>query len=808
MKITQLFKIYWPDNGGGIAKVMESIADGLQDCEQEIIVCQDSRSKKNAKDRYRGVLVRRCRQIFEVCSTPISTQFLYEIKKCTRKSDIVIYHFPYPMVDLAVLFGMYSGRLVVWWHCGFEKYKMLAFFYRPLVKHTLSKADLILVSAKGNLENEDILLPYKKKCRVIPFCVSEECYQRGKAYANRSYEQNGQDDVSRVGQQSQIHILFVGRLVWYKGCDVLLKAFAKMRYKNCRLIVVGSGPLEQELKKLATSLKIENVVFTGMVSEEEKMKWLEKCDFLVLPSVSKAEAFAVVQLEAMAFGKPVINTALPSGVPDVSIHGVTGITVEPGNVKQLACAMKKLADSNRLRKKYGENALQKVNQQYTKSVMMQKYHRLFWKMIEESSEITNRKQGRKMKKLAIISSWKEPCGIASYVSYLLPEFQKYFKTDILPLKTEILQNTGSNISKMGDQLIDQIASRVSEYDYVNIHFEVGLFGVSRSQVYRRLMKIVKAAKNVIVTFHSINLKGADFHIKNFVCKNPVGELIALEKNNYWPDFYKNVFQEFSKLSKKKNIHVIVHNRRDRDAIRRITGFKNVHDYPLAMYNAQIRNKVKTEEQRYEFKKKYGLASDDIVLGVFGFVSMYKGHETVIQALSYLPDNYRMIIFGGQHIRGIQPFIPVDKYLSQLLDLIIQKDEKNTKGQDMKKLLRQKIIFAGGVTDEDFMEAMEYSDFVILPYMEVNQMASGVATNALECRAKIIMSNTNCFHELNRYFPNCFKRFDIGNYLELVNCIERWEDKYDENIKKCLKKYNVENNVKNYVAIFEGRCNEK
>ena len=123
MKVTQLFKIYWPDNGGGIAKVMENIAECLTDCTNEIIVCQDSRYKKGTNDNYKGVAVRRCRQIADVLSTPFSLQFLVDVKKRTKDSDIVIYHFPYPMADLAVLFGMYSGKLVVWWHCDFEKYE-------------------------------------------------------------------------------------------------------------------------------------------------------------------------------------------------------------------------------------------------------------------------------------------------------------------------------------------------------------------------------------------------------------------------------------------------------------------------------------------------------------------------------------------------------------------------------------------------------------------------------------------------------------------------------------------------------------
>lgn len=374
MKITQLFKIYWPDNGGGIAKVMESIAAGFPDCEQEIIVCRDTPWKKYMHDTYHGVPVRRCRQIAEVCSTPISLQFLFQVNKHTKDSDIVIYHFPYPMADLAVLLGMYSGRLVVWWHCGFEKYQKWMLLYEPFVVHTLKRADRILVSSKSMIKNSAMLRRFRKKCSVIPFCVSDGYLERGKAYAGRC---------GGAGRRKgRIHILFIGRLVWYKGCDILLRAFAQMRQAGCRLTLVGSGPLEQELKTLAASLKLKNVVFTGMVSEEEKMKRIEECDFVVLPSVSEAEAFAVVQLEAMAFGKPVINTALKSGVPDVSIDGVTGKTVRPGSVSELAEAMDMLASDEDMRRGYGANALKIVQKEYTQELMIRRHEKVFrslWK---------------------------------------------------------------------------------------------------------------------------------------------------------------------------------------------------------------------------------------------------------------------------------------------------------------------------------------------------------------------------------------------------------------------------------------------
>lgn len=384
MKLTQLFKIYWPDNGGGIASVMESIADGFQDWEQEIIVCQDSRKKKRSDDKYHGIAVHRCRQLFEVVSTPVSLQFLRDVKKRTRDSDVVIYHFPYPMADLAVLLGMYSGRLVVWWHCGFEKYKKLAFLYLPLVRHTLKKADRILVSSRGNLEHSDLLRKYQKKCRIIPFCISDEYIRKGQAHAKQFY---GSRQRAAPGK-SRVTILFIGRLVWYKGCDVLLKAFARMRCKHCRLVLVGGGPLEQELKSLSASLKLKNVEFAGIVTEDEKLRRIEECDFLVLPSISRAEAFAVVQLEAMAFGKPVINTRLKSGVPYVSKNGITGKTVRPGSVRELAAAMDSMASDEKMRREYGMNALRLVQEEYTQEQMVDRHRRIFQELAGWNTRIS------------------------------------------------------------------------------------------------------------------------------------------------------------------------------------------------------------------------------------------------------------------------------------------------------------------------------------------------------------------------------------------------------------------------------------
>ena len=97
--------------------------------------------------------------------------------------------------------------------------------YNVFVRHTLNKADRILVSAQGNIDHSNILCDYKEKCTVIPFCVSDGILKRGQKY----YNQRGKNPIDN---DKPINILFVGRLVWYKGLDLLLKAFAQMKNKN------------------------------------------------------------------------------------------------------------------------------------------------------------------------------------------------------------------------------------------------------------------------------------------------------------------------------------------------------------------------------------------------------------------------------------------------------------------------------------------------------------------------------------------------------------------------------------------------
>ena len=159
--------------------------------------------------------------------------------------------------------------------------------------------------------------------------------------------------------------------MYYKGCSVLLEALAGLNHK-AELLIVGDGPLKEELVKKCSDLELnDKVSFLGHISDNEVHKCLERSDVFVLPSVERREAFGLVQLEAMAYGLPVINTNLNSGVPEVSINGETGLTVEPNNSEELRDAMDWLISHPEERQEMGVKARTRLEHCFTQKLLVE-----------------------------------------------------------------------------------------------------------------------------------------------------------------------------------------------------------------------------------------------------------------------------------------------------------------------------------------------------------------------------------------------------------------------------------------------------
>ena len=128
------------------------------------------------------------------------------------------------------------------------------------------------------------------------------------------------------------------------------------------LLLAGEGPLEEEIRhRAADRAVLDRVHVLGRVPDADLPAYYAAADIVALPSIARTETFGVVQLEAMAAGRPVVSTNLPTGVPWVNQDGVSGLIVPPGDVQALAAAIARLAADADLRRRLGAGALARAD---------------------------------------------------------------------------------------------------------------------------------------------------------------------------------------------------------------------------------------------------------------------------------------------------------------------------------------------------------------------------------------------------------------------------------------------------------------
>jgi glycosyltransferase involved in cell wall biosynthesis len=367
-KVLQIFKYYAP-NVGGVEKVAQDIAEGLRGrIESRVLACHEALQSK--RDAVNGIEVVRAGRIVTRFSVPLAPRFPLFLKQMAAGSDILHYHLPFPLSDVSHLLVHPHGRLVVWWHSEIVRPKNLAKLYRPFLKRFLRKVDRIIVAAPQLVDKSPFLRQFKEKCRLIPIGIDIERFQPTQRTDERIAE-------IRRRYKGPI-ILFVGRLIYYKGVECLIQAMARLRGIDATLLVVGEGPLKGQLETLAAEKGVlDRIVFHGKATDDELLDYYHACDLFVLPSIANTEAYGIVQLEAMACGKPVISTDLPTGVPFVNQHMKTGIIVPPGDSDALGKAMERLLDDRGLAAQYGEAGRRRVEREFTVDVMLKRVLALY-----------------------------------------------------------------------------------------------------------------------------------------------------------------------------------------------------------------------------------------------------------------------------------------------------------------------------------------------------------------------------------------------------------------------------------------------
>ena len=348
LRILEVNKLYAP-HIGGIETVVRQRTQYLAarpDTEVHVLVCQPRGPGERAL--LDGAEVQRCASLGMFSSCPVAPGFLRAFRKEAAWADVIDLHMPFPPADLACLLSGSGRRVVLNWHSDVLRQRMLLPLYEPILHRLLRRADVILAATPGHVESSSYLPEFREKCRLLPYPLDVQAYP----------DKPGRT-VLHPHNPDSVKVLFAGRLVYYKGAEYLIEAMR--RTDGCELFLCGTGPLEDRLRKAAEGLPVQ---FLGAPDSETLKDALAGCDIFVLPSVQRTEAFGIVQQEAMACGKPVINTALPGGVPYVSIHGETGLTVTPGDAPALAEAIRLLAGDPAMRRRFGENGRRRVWELY------------------------------------------------------------------------------------------------------------------------------------------------------------------------------------------------------------------------------------------------------------------------------------------------------------------------------------------------------------------------------------------------------------------------------------------------------------
>lgn len=352
MRVLHVGKFY-PPVPGGMERVVQLLCEGaLATTDSRVLVANTSLG--TSRGLWHGVQVTRISSLGRIGSVAICPTFPLELLRSRR--DVTVIHEPNPLALVSDWVTAQTGPLVVWFHSEVLrpawKYRLL---YRPFLRRVLRRAARIVVSSPRLAEHASELRDFREKCVVIPFGIDTARLARVSSLEPRIAEIDRRHPGSRV--------LFVGRLVAYKGIDVLVRAMGSV---DGTALVVGDGPLRSTLEAEAVVAGTAGKVkFLGQLSDEEVLAHLHACDLFVLPSVTSAETFGMAQLEAMACGKAVVSTNLPTGVPWVNRHGETGLVVPAGDADALASALNALLADSTLRRRMGQCGRRRVDEEFT-----------------------------------------------------------------------------------------------------------------------------------------------------------------------------------------------------------------------------------------------------------------------------------------------------------------------------------------------------------------------------------------------------------------------------------------------------------
>ncbi len=364
MRVLHVGKFYPPEYHGGLESVVVTLNQELVRLGVEVTAVVAAVRGPTRTETIGGARIVRAGSLGTLLSQPLAPGLRALVRR--EPGDILHLHHPNPLGDLAVLGD--RRPLIVTQHSDIVRQRLLRPLYGPLVRRGFAAARAITVGSSQYLDASAELRGFERKVRVIPFGIDASRFAPTPAITEAAR-------ALRERWGGRPVVLAVGRLVAYKGFEVLVEA---ARGLDATVVLVGSGPEEARLRAHAGP----EVVFAGRVTDQLLVAHFHAADVFCLPSVTIAEAFGMVLLEAMACGKPLVTTRLPTGVAAINRERITGLTVPPGDPGALREALGALLGDAKRRETMGREAKRVQASEYGAALMAERYLALYRNALE------------------------------------------------------------------------------------------------------------------------------------------------------------------------------------------------------------------------------------------------------------------------------------------------------------------------------------------------------------------------------------------------------------------------------------------
>jgi len=361
MKILQFGKAYPPANLGGVEVVIQLLTEGLNDND---IVCDALGVNDNAEyveEKYKRGTIYRSKLITKKFSTLFSFQVINILKRIQNNYDILHIHSPDPMAAIALFLTRPKVPIILQWHSDILRQRFFLFFYKPLLIWLMRKSSVIIATSPNYIKGSKILKQFSDKCQVVPIGINI-----------RQSDEELEDNRFLFLKDRNI-IFSLGRLAYYKGFEYLIEAAALLPSDSI-IVIAGEGEERDKLEKIIKDNKLENkVLLPGKITDSEKDFLFKSSKIFVLSSIFKTEAYAIVQVEALSYGLPIVSTKiLGSGVDWVNLDNITGITVPIMNSVEIGNAINKILNDEDLHHKFSKNAVLRYKSELTRNHMIEK----------------------------------------------------------------------------------------------------------------------------------------------------------------------------------------------------------------------------------------------------------------------------------------------------------------------------------------------------------------------------------------------------------------------------------------------------